>query len=810
MFIRARIGSGIVAIVLAGATCVGSAAFAQCPQGWVENGGLSPTEGEGSIAAAGELAVPGHVYTFAAGRFDFLDHAALLNFAAFDNGVAMSPQSHPGWEGVSGKVVQIKEYEGKLYFGGIFTVNGVANVPLLGWDGAQLEVFPPVSLLNTLYGVGIGSSGGQRVVVLSKASSPSLMKLDGSQWAGLPNVPSGFGYDILEVLDNVPGATVVVGISAYGSLYYLGSSGGWQQPASWQLSSGYGLRCARAVGHGNDATLYVGGLFAKIGGLTVKNIAMFRHGAWDTVGGGVASEVFSITESGDGNPVIGTRLGSATANSTYVPLPSVLELRGGGWQPLLSAPDYFSTVLRGAAGLARGTTGVLLFGDYRMDVTPGAPAALARWDGNAWSSVVQRVRSGGTVGAIEKIDLGDGGRVYAGGNFRTTDGRVQSMVRLSGSVWEQVGSNIPYTYSASGSFSTVGSGVSAIALARTSLGPRLVAGGYFGNLFLKYFDGAQWTSFTRAPDNWNVNQFVDFDAGSGLQTFAVIKGGNPPLWRLDGLTWNPVSIRSGQEYTGVQFAAAQFNNGTTDAIYIGNNAGGSSTPLHFVQRWTPGAGLENVDSGFSVTRNGAGVMCLVKVREAGQERLLVGGDFKPSPATAPGCRYLARLNGDTWEQVMPVPPLPVVDLAVHDFGSGPVLTALLNDSQPGGNSATRLFTYRLVNGAWERFGDFDMSVPSLYAHNMAVGVMREIDGTLYVGGPILGVDGKVTNMIARFGPGECACASDFNHDGTVDVFDELDFLSAFAAGEITADVNHDDVIDLFDYLDFLARFSAGC
>ena len=54
------------------------------------------------------------------------------------------------------------------------------------------------------------------------------------------------------------------------------------------------------------------------------------------------------------------------------------------------------------------------------------------------------------------------------------------------------------------------------------------------------------------------------------------------------------------------------------------------------------------------------------------------------------------------------------------------------------------------------------------------------------------------------------CLADFNCDIVVDMFDYLDFVSAFAENAATADFNNDSVVDLFDYLDFVNAFSAGC
>jgi hypothetical protein len=42
------------------------------------------------------------------------------------------------------------------------------------------------------------------------------------------------------------------------------------------------------------------------------------------------------------------------------------------------------------------------------------------------------------------------------------------------------------------------------------------------------------------------------------------------------------------------------------------------------------------------------------------------------------------------------------------------------------------------------------------------------------------------------------------------MLDYLDFLAAFASGDITSDHNSDGTIDFFDYLDFVASFASGC
>ena len=54
------------------------------------------------------------------------------------------------------------------------------------------------------------------------------------------------------------------------------------------------------------------------------------------------------------------------------------------------------------------------------------------------------------------------------------------------------------------------------------------------------------------------------------------------------------------------------------------------------------------------------------------------------------------------------------------------------------------------------------------------------------------------------------CIADFNHDSTVDFFDYLDFVAAFANQNPADDFNSDEVIVFFDYLDFVSAFASNC
>lgn len=57
---------------------------------------------------------------------------------------------------------------------------------------------------------------------------------------------------------------------------------------------------------------------------------------------------------------------------------------------------------------------------------------------------------------------------------------------------------------------------------------------------------------------------------------------------------------------------------------------------------------------------------------------------------------------------------------------------------------------------------------------------------------------------------QTAGVADFNNDGTINTVDVLDFLNAWAAGDLAADVNLDDDVNTLDVLFFLNAFNTGC
>ncbi len=113
----------------------------------------------------------------------------------------------------------------------------------------------------------------------------------------------------------------------------------------------------------------------------------------------------------------------------------------------------------------------------------------------------------------------------------------------------------------------------------------------------------------------------------------------------------------------------------------------------------------------------------------------------------------------------------------------------------------------LWRGTAASWVDLSVYLPSGYSRSFAAAVSS--DGvTLYVVGSAYNSATQLSEAMLWTRP--LFCTADFNHDGTIDFFDYLDFVAAFSDQSVAADFNHDGVIDFFDYLDFVQAFSAGC
>ena len=155
--------------------------------------------------------------------------------------------------------------------------------------------------------------------------------------------------------------------------------------------------------------LYVGGLFATAGGVTVNNVARWNGAAWTALGPGLNDAVHALAVTSGGDLVAGgefTAAGATTMNR-------VGRWNGVTWSAL---GNGFSARVRALV-----TFGSLLVagGDFAYDGPPGGPNSfnyIARWTGTAWSPMYDGFA--GSQATVLSLAAGPNGTaLLAGGSF---------------------------------------------------------------------------------------------------------------------------------------------------------------------------------------------------------------------------------------------------------------------------------------------------------------------------------------------------------------------------------------------------------
>lgn len=190
------------------------------------------------------------------------------------------------------------------------------------------------------------------------------------------------------------------------SIVYRSPSGVWSA-----LGGGAASGSVVAIVRGLDGTIYAGGDFTDMGGVSNTNsIAAWSGSAWSALGTGVSSGA------GVDALVVGPD-GSLYAAGTFSAMGGVANtLRIAKWNG--SAWSALSTGANGEVrALAIGPTGTLYAtGDF---TTIGGVAAnrIASWNGSAWSALSTGLDAGGYALAFDKT-----GNLYVGGQFGTAGG----------------------------------------------------------------------------------------------------------------------------------------------------------------------------------------------------------------------------------------------------------------------------------------------------------------------------------------------------------------------------------------------------
>ena len=138
--------------------------------------------------------------------------------------------------------------------------------------------------------------------------------------------------------------------------------------------------------------------------------------AWSAFGSGAAGDLFAVTETKNGDLVVGGQfqgIGGVAANN-------IARWNGATWAPLGSGLNF------DVASLLALPQGDLLAGGW-FTAAGGSPAnRLARWNGAAWSPL-----GAGTDGPVSQIASLPDGDILVGGDFFRANGAVAcGMARL--------------------------------------------------------------------------------------------------------------------------------------------------------------------------------------------------------------------------------------------------------------------------------------------------------------------------------------------------------------------------------------------
>lgn len=266
-------------------------------------------------------------------------------------------------------------------------------------------------------------------------------------WSGIGGLDGGTAY-ALQAHDDGSGEALYVGgdftsaggVTAHCVARYDGES--WSP-----LSAGFGGRvnCFGVYDDGSGNDIYAGGLFSADGKSSqpIQNIARWNGSAWAPLGASLNGEVHDMCVFDDGSgsalyacgSMSGTCDGVVTANKVAV-------WRHYGWAPLaegfdLNGPVYAIEVFDDGTGSALFLGGDFTFGQGEQVYR------IAKWDSTSQTLTGLGTGVSWDVLDLEVIDNGSGPALYACGKFTIADGEtVNKIAKWDGQAWSSLDAGI--------------------------------------------------------------------------------------------------------------------------------------------------------------------------------------------------------------------------------------------------------------------------------------------------------------------------------------------------------------------------------
>lgn len=463
----------------------------------------------------------------------------------------------------------------------------------------------------------------------------------------------------------------VEGVEAKGIAKYDGAK--WT-PLADGLSGGEMLTMGVFdLDRGEGSALYVGGYIVGSGSLSLNGIGKWDGKSWSSLGGGLSGPVRALAAFDDGSGT-GTSLFAggllSTANDPFVLL---MKWDGATWTPVVG--DFGGEANAMAVFDDGSGSGPALYvaGYFHIGSAPNAEH-IAKWDGRQWTMIASSVNNETKSLCVFDDGLGAGPALYAAGTLTTIDGAtVNRIARWNGQAWTSVGGGVSGT-----------AYVKTLTSHDDGSGPGLYACGNFnviGGVSTKgiaKWNGVRWEAFGNGLKGVSCAGFVNTDAGEQV----VVGGGPAKLARWTGSQWlyfgsgiAGTASTAGYDDTYI-FAMATFDDGSGQgpALFVaGDFSTAGSIDASAIAKWD-GKNWSALDSGF--TSSSYVEVLALQVFDDGQgggPQLYAGGYF--TEAGGVHAYSIARWNGKEWSPVTDLYNGEVYALAVYDDGSGPHLYA---------------------------------------------------------------------------------------------------------------------------------------
>jgi hypothetical protein len=261
----------------------------------------------------------------------------------------------------------------------------------------------------------------------------------------------------------------------------------------------------RAILTKGDSVI-IGGEFTSVGGVAVRNLALWNGTRWSSLGGGTSGPVRALAANADGIFV-----GGAFDSAGTLPVKNIALLTRDGWEPLgLPGEGLPGTV--NAIAAAPGSRDVYVGGDFMASINGTTQRGIARWTGSQWSGLGGGVRIDGAEWGEVFALAATSGFVYVGGHFNAVNANATELRARGVARWDL----------ASGRWRTVADGIGGPEFIMVTVedfavdGPLVYAVGTFESA--GDAEASNIARFSESTDAWESVDLTGLMYGSAVAT----------------------------------------------------------------------------------------------------------------------------------------------------------------------------------------------------------------------------------------------------------------------------------------------------